>query len=161
MPLSMKVAVLEAGSKPRKPTLRPWNHVSVRRCREPGFLCVGGSSLTYPVEEWTRDDARPADFLLLALEVIDCALLCVEHGHDFEEARVDGVASVLGGQEALYASGDGGVDELVLVAEGDACDEREDGILALECGFQRVDGVVVGADDIDAGWEGGCRAFAG
>lgn len=114
-----------------------------------------------PVKERSRNNARPADLALLALQVIDDSDLRRKNRDQGVELVVRDVGAVFGREETLHSSGDGGVDYFVLVTEGGAAYEGEDGIGAFKGVGERIEGLVVSLDDFDSRWECGFAAFAG
>lgn len=74
-----------------------------------------------------------------------------KHRDPLQPDRVARVASELGGDEALHARGDGGIDDLLLVEDRVSRDGGDDGVLALEHRDERLV-AAVGLEQGHAGW---------
>ena len=116
--------------------------------------------MTYPVEETAGRNARPGDLVLLGPEVSNEVPLGRKQRQQLEHHVVLAAGRVFRREEARHAGDNGGVDELLLVAEPGGADDGYDGFLALECSDELGVGEV-GLDDVYAGWERGVAAGAG
>ena len=121
---------------------------------------VGGQS---PVEPHPCGDRCPCQAGgFLGAEVVDYFALGVEDGGQLSCGGEVVVESVLGGDEALHAGFDGGINELGLVQLGGVADGRDDGVLAAEGGEEvGMRGGVWDADDSSVGGEGGLGGGTG
>lgn len=84
--------------------------------------------------------------------------LAGKHGQ-FSHTGLIKVGTELGWDDSLNSSGDSGIDESILVANGCGSEGRDDDILALEGSSEGLEGRVVNFDDICA--LGECRLGAG
>ncbi len=103
--------------------------------------------------------AKPGVRLGLLVEVVDRLGLGRQ---DVAQGRSDGLARVdaeFGGDEALHAGCNSGIDEKSLPAQPKGAERRHDSVLARQCFFQRVQRGVVDLLRLHAGGEAALGAI--
>ena len=116
-----------------------------------------------PVEESTRQDARPGQTLaLFAHQILRDGFLTPEKGHRFHNPWLGGVGAEFRAEKPLHTSFNRSVNKGLVLIEDKQGRQINDDILAFEGGDDGVGGVGVGDGvDFDVGREGRLGALAG